>query len=127
MIYGKTMKRYSQLLFALALCISSGAISPIAASASTNSQTFTIKTSSAFSPSQITVHAGRTVELQFVGTGGVHGVASSELGIPDTMITPNGTKSVSFTPAKPGTYVLHCTIVCGPDHKDMALVIHVVS
>lgn len=79
-----------------------------------------------FSPSEITVHAGQPVELRLVGVSGVHGVVSSELGIPNTTITPGSTQTVTFTPAKPGTYVLHCTIPCGMDHARMTLTIHVI-
>jgi heme/copper-type cytochrome/quinol oxidase subunit 2 len=56
----------------------------------------------------------------------VHSVVSSELRIPNTLITPGSTKGVTFTPNKPGTYTLHCTVPCGPDHVNMMLVIKVV-
>ena len=114
-------------MFALALTASFGLITPAAASAAPAVQTFTITANSAFSPAQITVHAGRPVEITFAGAGGVHGVASTELGIPATMIMPNSSKAVTFTPQKPGSYVLHCTIVCGSDHSKMTLLVTVVA
>lgn len=121
------MKRFLSALSACALGLSLSIAVPAVAFAAT--QTVTINTSSAslFSPSQITVHAGQPVTLKFVGTGGVHGVQSSALGIPATTITPGSTKTVTFTPQKAGTYTLHCTIMCGPEHNKMVLVIKVVA
>lgn len=122
------MKRILSALSACALGLSLSIAVPVAASAA-DAQTVTINTtaSQTFSPSEITVKAGQPVTIKFVGTGGVHGVESKELGIPATMITPGGTKTVTFTPQKAGTYTLHCTIMCGPKHANMALVIKVTA
>lgn len=79
-----------------------------------------------FSPSEITVHVGQPVELKLVGKSGVHGIESGALGIPATTITPGSTQSLTFTPLKVGTYTLHCTIPCGPDHSKMMIVVKVV-
>jgi cytochrome c oxidase subunit 2 len=40
---------------------------------------------------------------------------------------PGHVKSVTFTPKKAGTFVLHCTIPCGPGHGKMTLTVHVVA
>lgn len=120
------MKRFLSALSACALGLSLSIAVPVAASAA-DAQTVTITTSQSFSPAQITVHAGQPVTLKFVGTSGVHGVESKDLGIPATMIMPGSTKTVTFTPQKAGTYTLHCTVMCGPKHADMALVIKVVA
>lgn len=122
------MKRFLSALFAMSLGLSLSIAVPVAASAA-DAQTLTITAnpSQTFSPAQITVHAGQPVTLKFVGAGGVHGVESKDLGIPATMITPGGSKSVTFTPQKAGTYTLHCTVMCGPKHAEMALVIKVVA
>lgn len=98
------------------------------ASAAPAPQIVTIDASSSklFSPSHITVHAGAPVELKIVGEGGVHAIASSKLGIPNTMTTPGATKVVTFTPAKAGTYHLRCQIPCGPDHDSMMITVKVV-
>ncbi len=117
------MKRFLSALAACALGFSLSMAIPVVASAAP--QTITITTGTAFSPSQITVQAGQPVTLKFTG-GGVHGIESKELGIPATTITPGG-KTVTFTPQKPGTYTLNCTIPCGPDHAKMTLVIKVVA
>jgi cytochrome c oxidase subunit 2 len=76
-----------------------------------------------FTPAKITVPLGEATTLRLTSTSGVHGIKSDDLGIPLTTI-PNGkVVEVTFTPKKAGTYVLHCMIVCGPGHADMALTI----
>jgi cytochrome c oxidase subunit 2 len=79
-----------------------------------------------FAPASITVHVNQAVTLDLTSTAGVHGLASSDLGIPQTEIPPGSTVNVTFTPTKVGDYVLHCTIPCGPGHTKMSLTIHVV-
>jgi cytochrome c oxidase subunit 2 len=80
-----------------------------------------------FAPAEITVHVGQPVTLDLTSTEGVHGLASDELGLPATTIVPGHVKSVTFTPKKAGTFVLHCTIPCGPGHGKMTLTVHVVA
>ncbi|HET9342406.1 MAG TPA: cupredoxin domain-containing protein [Candidatus Eremiobacteraceae bacterium] len=76
-----------------------------------------------FTPDKITIPVGEPTTLRMTTTSGVHGIKSDELGIPMTTI-PNGKViEVTFTPAKAGTYVLHCQIFCGPGHPNMALTI----
>lgn len=120
------MTRIVSVLSALALGVSLSVAVPVTASASAP-QTVTITAATSFSPSAITVKAGEAVTLKFVGTSGVHGVESKELGIPATTITPGSAKTVVFTPQKPGTYTLHCTIMCGPQHGNMEVVVKVVA
>jgi cytochrome c oxidase subunit 2 len=80
-----------------------------------------------FTPAKITIPVGEPTTLRLTTTSGVHGIMSDDLGIPLTTI-PNGKViEVTFTPKKTGTYVLHCQIVCGPGHADMALTIVVVD
>lgn len=76
-----------------------------------------------FSPSAITLHAGQTTQLHLTSTSGVHGIKSDELGIPLTTIMPGKTVTVSVTPKKAGTYVLHCAIMCGAGHANMVLTV----
>jgi cytochrome c oxidase subunit II len=78
-----------------------------------------------FAPDHIVLHVGKRQTVRFTSAGGVHGVASKDLGIPATMITPDKPVSVSVTPKKAGTYKLQCSIMCGPGHADMALTIAV--
>ena len=98
---------------------------PAAAALRPQVVTVTASTTTLFAPAEITVHAGQPVELVLVGQIGVHGIQSSDLGIPQTVITPGSTNKVTFTPTKPGTYTVHCTIPCGPNHTNMTLVIKV--
>jgi cytochrome c oxidase subunit 2 len=80
-----------------------------------------------FTPAKITIPVGEATVLRLTTTSGVHGIQSDDLGIPLTTI-PNGKViDVTFTPTKTGTYVLHCMIVCGPGHPNMALTIVVVD
>jgi len=79
-----------------------------------------------FTPGTITVHLNKPTTLHLSSREGVHGLASPELGIPNTMIVPNGKVTVTFTPKKLGTYVIHCAVMCGAGHANMKLVVKVV-
>lgn len=76
-----------------------------------------------FTPAQITIPVNEPTTLRLTSSSGVHGLQSDELGIAKTTITPGNFQLVTFTPTKPGTYVLHCAVVCGPGHADMTLTI----
>lgn len=80
-----------------------------------------------FSPGAITLHVGQTTRLRLTSTQGVHGLQSPDLGIPLTAMEPGKFVTVSVTPKKAGTYVLHCAIVCGPGHEHMVLTVTVES
>jgi cytochrome c oxidase subunit 2 len=79
-----------------------------------------------FTPGTITVHLNQATTLNLISKEGVHGIASSDLGISNTVIMPKST-AVTFTPHKLGTYQLHCTMPCGPGHANMVLIIKVVQ
>lgn len=125
-LYDRVMKRFLSALSACTLGLSLSVSIPLTASAAPQVITINASATALFSPSQIIVHAGQPVELKFVGQSGVHSIQSSELGIPDTTITPGSTQTVTFTPTKVGTYTLHCAIPCGPSHDKMAIIIKVV-
>jgi len=80
-----------------------------------------------FTPAAITVHTGETQVLRMTSDEGVHGIQSDELGIAQTTVMPDKFVEASFTPKKAGTYVVHCSIVCGAGHPDMALKVNVVD
>ncbi len=126
-IYAHHMKRLLALIPAAALTLIFAAAS-VPATAANAPQVFTINASSTalFTPDAITVKVGQPVELKLVGKDGVHEIASKALGIPSTMITPDSTKTVTFTPTKAGTYTLHCLIPCGLSHAKMEVTINVV-
>ncbi len=76
-----------------------------------------------FTPAKIQVPVGEATKLNLTSSSGLHGLQSDELGIKLTSIKPGESQSVTIKPAKAGTFVLHCAIVCGPGHSDMALTI----
>jgi|SRR5471030_26133 len=100
---------------------------PIAASAAKQAPVVNVAATAdqTFSPNTITLHRGKPVTLRFQSSGGVHGIASPDLGIPATMIMPGKPVSFAVTPSKAGTFVLPCTIVCGAHHADMRLTVQV--
>jgi cytochrome c oxidase subunit 2 len=80
-----------------------------------------------FTPAKITVPVNEETTLNLTSTSGVHGIKSDDLKISDTTISPGKFVLVKFTPTKAGTYVVHCSVVCGPGHPDMALTIVVTA
>ena len=80
---------------------------------------------STFTPSKITLHRGVTTKLIFTHTEGVHAIESEALGIPNTVLSPGKDVTIDVTPAKDGTYILRCEIVCGQDHDSMMLTVKV--
>lgn len=76
-----------------------------------------------FTPGTITTHVGEQTTLSLTSAGGVHGLASTDLGIPLTAIAPRKSVSVRFRPNTAGTYKVHCAIVCGAGHANMILTI----
>lgn len=76
-----------------------------------------------FTPATITLHTGETTTLRLTSTEGVHGIKSEELGIPQTTIVPGKFVTVDVTPKKAGTYVIPCSIICGPGHANMKLTV----
>lgn len=76
-----------------------------------------------FTPATIELHVGEPTDLRFTSSEGVHGVESAELGIPKTTIMPGENTKVTVTPKKAGTYVLHCSIMCGAGHANMTLTV----
>jgi len=76
-----------------------------------------------FTPAKITVPVNEETTLRLTSSEGVHGVESADLGIAKTTISPDKFVTVTFTPKKAGTYVVHCAVICGPGHDDMTLTI----
>jgi cytochrome c oxidase subunit 2 len=80
-----------------------------------------------FTPNEITTKVGEETTLRVSSAEGVHGIQSDDLGIPSTTIVPGKTVDVTFTPKKAGTYVAHCSVLCGAGHADMKLTVKVES
>jgi heme/copper-type cytochrome/quinol oxidase subunit 2 len=103
-----------------------GMLCPIASTADDSFVTMTATDETfSFSPSEIVAHVGELETIQLTSAGGVHGVASPELGIDTTLIRPKHPVEVTFTPRQAGQYVVHCANVCGIGHKGMAFVVRV--
>jgi len=80
-----------------------------------------------FTPATIELHVGETTTLRLTSSEGVHGLQSDDLGIAQTTIMPGAFSKVDVTPKKAGTYVLHCSIMCGAGHPNMTLTVTVVQ
>lgn len=120
------MRIRSLLLAALLVPIGASAGSPALAAAKAGPVINVVGTADQkFVPATVVLHVGKPQVLRFSSTGGVHGIASTDLGIPQTMIMPDKPVSFTVTPKKAGTYVLPCTIVCGPNHASMSLTVEV--
>jgi len=76
-----------------------------------------------FVPAKITIPLGEPTTLRLTSTQGVHGIQSDDLGIPQTTIANGKTVTVTFTPKKAGTFIVHCSVFCGSGHADMTLTI----
>lgn len=118
------MKR-SQLIATIAFAAFVPLVGNVASADTAATQQITASVG-AFTPSQITVHVNQPVTLDLTSAAGVHGLQSSALGIPQTLIEPGTTSTVTFTPTKVGTYLVHCSVPCGPGHANMVLTINVV-
>lgn len=115
------MRRYKNALLFTLTCGLLAGIAPVIGAAH---PTIDIVASNwKFTPDTISVPVGEPTTLRLTSNEGVHGIASKELGIDDTTIMPNKFVTVTFTPNKAGTYVVHCSVICGAGHPNMALTI----
>jgi len=80
----------------------------------------------AFTPAEITVKRGRTTRLALISDDVAHGLTVEGLGI-HAEIEKGRTTVVSLTPTETGDFAGSCSIFCGPGHRDMEFVIHVVE
>lgn len=68
-----------------------------------------------FDQKEYHVKAGTKYTIKFTNKLGKHGAAIKDLGI--DLSDSNPTQEYTFD--KPGTYELHCSIMCGQGHGDM--------
>lgn len=117
------MVRYPRIfgLISLAASVLLVAVTPVAAHPSID----VVASNWKFTPSTIELHAGEPTTLRLTSSEGVHGLKSDDLGIAQTTIMPGQFTSVTVTPKKAGKYVIHCSIICGAGHPDMALTVNV--
>jgi cytochrome c oxidase subunit 2 len=84
-----------------------------------NDVTITAKNFS-FSPAVVRLKKGEPVTFYLRAAQGVHGMNIPEVGI-NSMVLTAKEQIVHATPSKAGTFVMHCSIVCGTGHAQMAM------
>ncbi len=72
-----------------------------------------------FTPSRIELKAGEPVEITFQSDDTKHGFELKELGIEKVVFEKDKPQTVTFTPAKAGTYPFKCAKFCGMGHSKM--------
>jgi len=72
----------------------------------------------AYSPSELQVNPGDTVNIQLVSTDVVHGLYVDGYDI-FIEADPGQTKTLSFIADKPGSFRFRCTVTCGAMHPFM--------
>ncbi len=72
-----------------------------------------------FSPAQITVKAGETVELVASSLDSEHAFECKALGIRTVRLPHGVSKIISFTAMQAGTYEFQCSHYCGSGHRRM--------
>jgi cytochrome c oxidase subunit 2 len=115
--------RFARLLVAGAIAsfAIAGGLAALPARAGAHAPFDVVASNFTFAPAKITTHVGEKTTLRLTSSGGVHGLESKELGIPQTVVAPGKTVAVTFTPKKAGTYKLQCAIQCGTGHDKMVL------
>ena len=71
-----------------------------------------------FIPDNIKVKKGTKVRLEVTSTDVTHGIAIREYDI-NKALPVNKTVAIDFTADKVGSFDFHCSISCGPGHRDM--------
>ena len=79
-----------------------------------------------FTPGELTLKKGEPVVLVLQSADTTHGIRIKELGI-DLRAAKGQISELTFTPAKAGDFVGHCSNFCGSGHGSMTLTIHVVE
>lgn len=108
-------KQLTGLVAALALVAVAGPALAAEQTITASDKTF------AFKPATITLQAGKPNKLKFVSASGAHGIMQKDIGLNVAAILPGPGTEVTVTPKKKGTYVAHCSLVCGSGHAGMAM------
>ena len=72
----------------------------------------------AYSPSELKVNPGDTVNIQLVSTDVVHGLYVDGYDV-SVEADPGQTKTLSFIADKPGSFRFRCNVTCGAMHPFM--------
>lgn len=110
------MRRIAVLFAAVLVAFAGTSPSP---SLAANDVTITAKNFS-FSPAVVRLKKGQPVTFHLRSAQGVHGINAPEVGI-NSMVLTAKEQIVKATPSKAGTFVVHCSIVCGSGHAQMAM------
>jgi cytochrome c oxidase subunit 2 len=68
--------------------------------------------------------AGQPVTFVVSSKEGVHGFAIDGTNV-NTTVSPGSDQTVTWTPDKPGTYSIRCSIMCGTGHGNMVATVTV--
>jgi cytochrome c oxidase subunit 2 len=71
--------------------------------------------------SPVEIKAGEKVKLTFTTKEGVHGYAIKNADVKADSVVSGSSKSIEWTPEKPGEYEVYCTLLCGPADKHGAM------
>jgi cytochrome c oxidase subunit 2 len=71
------------------------------------------------SPAEIRMKQGETVQLEVTTADVQHGFGVEALGIEES-VQPGKPAVFLVTADKKGEFAIHCSVVCGPGHDDMA-------
>ena len=114
------MRSRLSLLFFLALTGLVVAFAPIPVQSITpQERTFRIDARQfAYSPSELRVNAGDTVNIQLVSTDVVHGLYVDGYNI-SVETDPGQTATLTFVADKPGSFRFRCNVTCGAMHPFM--------
>jgi cytochrome c oxidase subunit II len=77
-----------------------------------------------FSPAEITLKKGETVQLVLIADDVAHGLAVDDLNLRVDM-PKHQTESLLFTPDVAGDFEGGCSRYCGTGHEDMTFTVHV--
>ena len=110
--------RFSLLLLALAGLVVAFVPLPVPAT-TPQARTFRIEAGQfAYSPSELNVNPGDTVNLQLVSTDVVHGLYVDGYDL-FVEADPGQSATLTFTADKPGSYRFRCNVTCGAMHPFM--------
>ena len=110
--------RFILLLFVMAGLVVAFAPLPVQPIAP-QERTFRIEAGQfAYSPSELKVNPGDTVNIQLVSTDVVHGLYVDGYDI-SIQADPGQTKLLSFIADKPGSFRFRCNVTCGAMHPFM--------
>ncbi|WP_019534494.1 cupredoxin domain-containing protein [Paenibacillus ginsengihumi] len=110
------------LALALSACGASGEKKPDAPAANSGAgeggaaqEVKIVATNFKFDQAEYKVKAGQPVTISLENKEGLHAVQISGVKVK----LDNNSKTATFTPEKPGSYDIICSLPCGPGHLDM--------